>query len=276
MGLGPFDLTGGPFLLLYLGVAGLAWLVTLPLAEALRAQGRAGRASGEDDLAALAGGPVRLAESALVRLLASRKLVQQGRRQFMAVDPKGGTTAVERAILSMARPAGWSAIMRAVTAEFSAIERRLVANGLMLTRGQRLALQLASVAPLVMVLLFGLTKVMIGLGRDKPVFLLVVLISATAVLTVLRFVRTGYATRAGEVLLDEERARCERIRRAPGREEMGQSVALFGTSVLIGSELTAFHAGRRNRDASSVSGGSACSDGGCGGGGCGGCGGCGG
>jgi len=279
MGLGPFDLTGGPFLVLYLVVLALAWAASLPLAEALRAEGRPGRIAGEEDLAALAGGPVRLAESVLVRLLAAGKLVQQGRRQFFAVDPDGGTTAVERAILRMAHPADWNAILRAVTAEFVGIERRLVANGLMLDRPQRLRLQLATTVPLLLAMGFGAIKLVVGISRAKPVLLLVVLLIVTAVLIVLQFARTGRTTREGEVLLREERARCERIRRAPERHEMGQSVALYGTAVLAGSALSDFHAMRRKPTDSNGGGdgGSGCGgDGGCGGGGCGGCGGCGG
>lgn len=276
MGLGPFDLTGGPFLVLYLVVLALAWAASLPLADALRAEGRPGRIGGEDDLAALAGGPVRLAESALVRLLASGKLVQQGRRQFLAFDPNGGTTAVERAILRMARPADWSAILRTVTAEFAGIERRLVANGLMLDRAQRLRLQVAITAPLVLVLMFGAIKLVIGTGRDKSIGFLAALLVVSVILAIVRFVRIGRTTREGEALLELERERCERIRRAPQRAEMGQSVALFGTAVLAGSALSDFHAMRRKIDNQSggSDGGSGCGSdgGGCGGGGCGGCG----
>lgn len=276
MGLGPFDLTGGPFLVLYLVMLALAWAASLPLAEAIRPAGRPGRTSGEDDLAALAGGPVRLAESALVRLLASGKLVQQGRRQFFAVDQNGGTTPVERAILRMALPAEWSAILRAVTAEYSGIERRLVANGLMLERGQRMRLQLATTAPLILVMMFGLIKLTIGIGRDKPVGFLALLLIVTLVLAVMGYLRASRTTREGEVLLMEERDRCERIRRAPERDEMGHSVALYGTAVLAGSALSDFHAMRRKTDGQSGGSGCGSSDGGDGGGGGGGCGGCGG
>lgn len=277
MGPGPFDLTGGPFLLLYLVVIALAWAASLPIAEALRAQGRPGRVGGEDDLAALAGGPVRLAETALVRLLANGKVVQRGRQQFMAIDRHGGTTAAERAILLMANPASWSEVRRAVTAEFSGIERQLVANGLMLDRNQRLRLQLAITAPLALALIFGATILTIGVGRDQPVGILVVALIITTLLAVLRIVRTGRTTHEGEVLLSEERARCERLRRAPERNEMGQSVALFGTAVLAGSTLANFYKMRRKLikltlDGESEGGSGESGDSGCGGGG-GGCGG---
>ena len=275
MGLGPFDLTGGPFLLFYGVLVCLAWAASLPIAEALRAQGRPGRIGREDDLAALAGGPVRLAETALVKLLANGKVVQQGRQQFMAIDRNGGTTAVERAILLIANPASWSAIQRAVTAEFSEVEQRLVANGLMLDRDQRLRLQLAVTAPLAFALIFVATILIVGVDRDQPVGLLVVALIITTLLAVLRFVRTGRTTHEGEVLLSEERVRCERLRRAPQRNEMGQSVALFGTAVLAGSVLANFYEMRRelialipygwSEGGSAEAGDSGCS-GGCGGG----------
>lgn len=276
MGLGPFDLTGGPFLVLNLAMLALAWAASGRLADAFRPQGRPGRIDSQDDLAALSGGPVRLAEAAVARLLAARKLVQHGRSEFMAVDVKGGTTPTERAILHIAQPAGWRAIEEAASWEYSAIERRLENSGLMVDAAQHLRFRMIHSAPLVLALLFGSIKLIVGIERGKPVGFLVALLIVTAILAAYRFVRTSALTNEGRLLLERERERSDRIRRAPESDEMGHSVALYGTAVLVGSVYADFHTMRsRQGDSGGDGGGSSSSsggDGGCGGG-CGGCGG---
>lgn len=276
MGLGPFDLTGGPFLVLYMVMLALAWAASGRLTDAFRPQGRPGRIDSQDDLAALSGGPVRLAEAAVARLLAARKLVQHGRSEFMAVDIKGGATPTERAILHIAQPADWRAIEEAASWEYSAIERRLENSGLMVDAAQHLRLRMIHSAPLVLALLFGSIKLIVGLERGKPVGFLTTLLIFNAILAAYRFVRTSALTNEGRLLLERERERSDRIRRAPETDEMGHSVALYGTAVLAGSAFADFHTMRsRQGDSGGDGGGSSSSsggDGGCGGG-CGGCGG---
>ena len=278
MNLGPFDLTGGPFLALYSVVLVLAGLASLLIPRMMRGQGRPGQADGQDDLAFLAGDVTRLAEAAVARLLESGALVQQGRSQFMTVVSDAGKTPVERAILGMARPAGWGAILRAVAAEAMPIERRLVAKGLLLDSATQVRLRLTATLPLLLALGFGAIKLLVGVSRGKPVGYLVALLLITAVLGAMRFAKLDRRTREGQQMLAQERVISERLRRAPQRSEMGRSVALFGTAVLAGSALSNFDAMRRNTsgsDGSSGCSGSAGGDGGggCGGGGCGGCGG---
>ena len=277
MGLGPFDLTGGPFLALYCFVLLLAGALSLWLPAFLRVPGRPGRIDSVDELAMLSGGPVRLADAAMARLLASGQLVQQDKGGFLAQNPVAGETAVERTILHAAQPAAWPVIIRAVMPEVKAVERRLAAKGLMLDSGALLGLRLIAAAPLFLALCFGATKLIIGVERGKPVAFLAILLLVTVFLAIVRFGSVNAATGEGLELLKRERDRSDRLRRAPMRDEMGTSVALFGTAVLAGSDISAFHTLRsRGSDgggdgSSSTSGG----DGG-GGGGCGGCGGCGG
>ena len=279
MGLGPFDLTGGPFLALYSVVLLLAGALSLWLPAFLRAPGRPGRVDNLDELAMLSGGPARLADAAIARLLAARLLVQQGKGSFRAATSAAGETAVERTILRAAQPATWPVIIRAVMPESQAIARRLAAKGLMLESGALFGLRLVAAAPLLLALGFGATKLIIGVERGKPAAFLAILLLVTVFLAIVRFGSINAATGEGTELLKRERERSDRLRRAPMRDEMGTSVALFGTAVLVGSEISAFHSMRsRNSDGggdggSSSSGGDS-GDGG--GGGCGGCGGCGG
>lgn len=276
MGLGPFDLTGGPFLALYSIVLLLAGALSLWLPAFLRAPGRPGRIDNLDELAMLSGGPVRLADAAMARLLASGQLVQQGRGSFLAKSAVNGETAVERTILRSAQPATWPVIIRAVMPEVKAVERRLAAKGLMLESGTLFGLRLIAAAPLLLTLCFGMTKLIIGVERGKPVAYLAILLLVTVFLTIARFGSVKATTGEGLDLLKRERERSDRLRRAPMRDEMGVSVALFGTAVLAGSELSAFHS-MRSRNGDGGGDGGSSGDGGCGGGGCGGgCGGCGG
>lgn len=278
MGLGPFDLTGGPFLALYTVVLVLAGLLSLWLPAALREPGRSGRIDNLDELAMLSGGPVRLADAAMARLLASGQLLQQGKGSFIAQNPLAGETAVERTILHTSQPATWPVIIRAVMPEVKAVQRRLAAKGLMLDSGALLRLRLIAAAPLLLALGFGATKVLIGVERGRPVAFLAILLLVTVFLAIVRFGSVKAATGEGLDLLTRERERSDRLRRAPMRDEMGTSVALFGTAVLAGSDISAFHTLRtRSSDGGGDGGGGGCSTGGCGGGGCGGggCGGCG-
>ena len=274
MGLGPFDLTGGPFLALYSIVLVLAGALSLWLPAVLRAPGRPGRIDSVDELAMLSGGPVRLADAAMARLLASGQLLQQGKGSFVAQNPLTGETAVERTILHTAQPATWPVIIRAVMPEVKAVERRLAAKGLMLDSGALLRLRLIAAAPLLLALCFGLAKLIIGVERGKPVAFLAILVLVTVFLAIVRFGSINSATGEGQGLLKRERERSDRMRRAPMRDEMGTSVALFGTAVLAGSEISAFHTLRSRSSDGGGDGGSSAGggDGGCGGGGCGGCG----
>jgi uncharacterized protein (TIGR04222 family) len=161
--------------------------------------------------------------------------------------------------------------------EVKAVERRLAAKGLMLESGALFGLRLIAAAPLLLTLCFGATKLIIGVERGKPVAYLAILLLVTVFLTIARFGSVKATTGEGLDLLKRERERSDRLRRAPMRDEMGMSVALFGTAVLAGSELSAFHT-MRSRNGDGGGDGGSSGDGGCGGGGCGGggCGGCGG
>lgn len=272
MGLGPFDLTGGPFLALYGVLFVMAGIVSLLMPAWTRAEGRPGRIDGIDELAHLAGGTVRMAESAMVRLLAAQAIAQEDKGQFRTRDPNGTTTQVERTILGMPHPAKWSEILKHLAGYGLKVERKLASNGLMMESGEVWRQRCVNALPLFLLFLFGMGKFMIGQARDKPIGYLGALLVLTGLLALIRFAIVDRRTRAGHELLSLESERADRIRRAPAREEMGTAVALFGTSVLAGSALTDFHRMRRESDGSGGSGGDS-DGGGCGGGGCGGCGG---
>ncbi len=67
-GMNPFDWYGGAFLALYAFLLVGAFLGGFALASWLRPEGRAVPVTDDDELALLAGGPARLAESVVARL----------------------------------------------------------------------------------------------------------------------------------------------------------------------------------------------------------------
>jgi uncharacterized protein (TIGR04222 family) len=274
MSLGPFDLTGGPFLQLYGALLVLTIIAGILIPRWLRPEGRAPRHSDTDDLAFLAGGAPRLAETLTARLLASRQLIIDGKK--LLSGGLGGTTTAERSVLGLPQPTNWNAILHTVASHVDPIRERLIAGGLWMDRSAALQLRFWQTSPYLLLLAFGWTKLQIGLSRERPVGYLTALLVITAVLALFRFALLDRRTRAGQEVLSEARERSERLRRAPAEGEAALAVALFGTSVLVGSAWGDFHRMRTSSDGGSGGDGGSSGGGdggGCGGGGCGGCGG---
>lgn len=277
MSLGPFDLTGGPFLILYAGLLIVTILTGILIPRWLRPEGRMPRHIGTDDLAYLAGGGTRLAETVTARLLASRQLAMDGKSKFSASDFGNGTPA-ERSVLALPDGSNWSAVARAVRKHADTIHARLIDNDLLAGGGEALQLRFFQTLPYLLLIGFGYAKLLIGEARGKPVGYLTFLLIITAILALIRFAALDRRTRAGKTVLAEARERSDRLRRAPASGEADLAVALFGTAVLIGSDWGSFHQMRQASSSSDGGSSSSCgSDGGGGGGGCGGggCGGCG-
>lgn len=275
MSLGPFDWTGGPFLILY-----LVLLVTVVIAGILipawhLPEGRRQRVSDPDQLAFLAGGRARFADSVVARLLAGRALVMSGKDK-LDVRMRDGASAAENSVLALTSPLDWTRIERTLRPTADSLNDRLQRAGLMLTSGERANLRYWALLPYLALLMFGTTKWFIGEARDRPIGFLTVLLIVTAIFALIRALTIPKLTSAGIVAVGDAREEADRIRRAPLAGEMGLAVALFGTTVLLGSELDAFHKMRAasGGDSGSSGGDSGGGDGGgCGGGGCGGCGG---
>ena len=278
-GLGPFDLHGSEFLLRYGELALIAVIASFLIPPFLRPQGRAdglrGRPADEDELALLAGGRQRFAEAVAVRLLASGAATVQVGGTLHIRDLRGGKTLAERRIMALSSPVSWLAVTETLAGPAETGERRLEEKGLLIDRASALHLRLIQTAPLALLFAFGLTKWIIGWMRDRPVGFLTVLLVLTLIAALLRYSVLDRSTRAGQRAVADARFEAARLRRAMPTDEAPLAVALFGTSVLLGSYLSDFH---RMRSAStgggdsSSSGGCSGGGGGCGGGGCGGCG----
>jgi len=283
MSLGPFDLTGGPFLELYAILLGIAIIAGLIIPHWLRPDGYAGRVTDPDELAYLAGGEARFADAVVARLLAARSLVMIGKKGFHAQMRDAGRTAAERSVLALPGELSWPKIVRTLQPEAEPIGRRLVADGLMMDAGLIRQMRFWQTLPYFLLFGFGMIKLMIGEARHRPVGFLVLFLLVTAILAAIRWFAVERRTRGGLAALDDARSGAERLRLAPTAPEAGLAVALFGTAVLAGSGWSDFHQLRTARSgdgggwsgcgtSSGGDGGSGCGGGGCGGGGCGGCG----
>lgn len=274
MSLGPFDWTGGPFLILYGVLLVIVVIVGIVIPARLLPDGRNQRVRDPDSLAYLAGGRARFADGIIARLLAGRALAMNGKSK-LDVLMRNGASSAENSVLALSPPLDWPRIERTLRPAADTLLERLRHGGLMLTGGERANLRYWALLPYLTLLMFGATKWVIGDARDRPVGYLTILLIVTAILALIRAFTIPKLTRAGKAALAEARATSDRIRRAPLPAEAGIAVALFGTAVLAGSEFDAFHKMRAaSGDGGSSGGGDGGGDGGgCGGGGCGGCGG---
>lgn len=275
MGLGPFDLTGGPFLILYATLLLAAVVAGFIIPERLRPPGRKGSAPDPDMLAVLAGGKNRFVEAVVARLLARDALLLSGRNAFTPKPGARGDGAAELCVLALSAPIKWSTIQLQLADYADPVAGRLTGSGLYMSDEEASRVRWWQTLPYVLLIGFGTIKLMVGEARGKPVDFLIVLLFLTAICGAIRWFTLDRRTQAGREALADAASRHDRLKRAPTTGEIGTAVALFGTGVLAGSAWQDFHRMRTAGDSGSSSGDSSSSDGGgsgCGGGGCGGCG----
>ncbi len=273
MPLGPFDMTGGPFLTLYAVLLVVTIIAGFTIPRWLRPDGRDQRVTDADDLAVLAGGPARFIDTIVARLLSVGALEMTGKDVFRVVSRDAGRNTAERSVLALPQPIGWSAIEGGLKPYAEPVERRLTASQQLMDGSTVLQMRFWQTSPYLLLLTFGATKWMIGSARDRPVGILTAFLIFTAIFAIIRFFAVDRRTRAGRDAVDRAIAQSERLKRAPTNSEVDVAVALFGTAVLVGSGWAPFHT-LRNPSSSDSGGGSSDGGSGCGGGG-GGCGGCG-
>jgi uncharacterized protein (TIGR04222 family) len=274
MGLGPFDLTGEPFLALYSVLFALAVLASLWLPRWLRPEGRSGAVQDMDRLAFLTGGAGRFAEARLARLYTRGSLtIDRKRGVTLKGRPADAEDAADMAVLGLSSPATYSALSRALKPYAEKVGEKLAGAGLLIDPATALQLRLLQTLPLLVLLVFGATKWEIGTLRDKPVGYLTVFLIVTLLLAIVRFAVIDRRTHGGIAVAEDACRRLERLRRAAPTDEAGMAVALFGTAALVGSTWYELHLLRRDNSSGGDGGSSSSDGGGCGGGGCGGCGG---
>lgn len=277
---GPLDWRGPEFLALYLALlAGCLLLGTgWRLWHRLQRDPARGFGPGEAtlwQLAYLRGGPRGVVDAAAAQLhdegflgwdVDRKALVRQ--RDDVPDD------ALLRSLLPnlCGKPSQWTRAEK--TGSVQQIREALVRQGGWHAPQQARRIAFQSALPLWLLASLGVAKIAIGLLRDRPVALLVILVIATVVAALLFHFKQPGITRVGREQLQAQQARHALTLRAPRRGQLALAVALVGTGVLAGTALAGYHE-LRHPSSSGDGGGSGSSDSGSDGGGSG-CGGCGG
>lgn len=267
--------SGGEFLAFYLALLALAALAGVWVPHFLRPEGREQAVSDPADLAMLASGPRRYAETVLASLLGEGVLENGSKNTLRISLPGAGETASERAISSKTGEFDMPEVVRTLRPHAWEIESHLVERGLLLEASNRWKLRLLSTIPYLCLLAVGWYRKQAGDALGEPTGILTMLMAVTALLALWRFLKFHPRTQAGQEALDEARERSRRLKSAPTGPELGLGVALFGTAILAGTPYSQLHAMRQSpleAWGGSDSSGSGGDGGGCGGG-CGGCGG---
>jgi len=294
------DLRGPQFLGLYAVLFATALAVAFSLRRAMRGPAQVppeAHRLGPYEIAAVAGGGQLAVNTAIASLCQQNVLMPQpGSR---SLELTGATPRLadplERAIYGFVNSNGKRTIQeihRNVPTVY--VEERPTDLGLILPPERRLAVALASAAPVIALLVLGIGKILVGIGRNRPVAFLVIFCILTLCAAILFLIKAPRRTRAGDALVAGLKSQNVALRstaraapRSLGTGELALAMALFGPAVLASTEFNGLRKAMvsdRQAATSSCGGGcgsgSSCSgggggggDGGGGGGGCGGCGG---
>ena len=291
------DLRGPQFLGLYAVLFATALAVAFLLRRVMRGPAQVppdAHRLGPYEIGAVAGGGQLAINTAIASLCQQNVLMPQpGSR---SLELTGATPRLadplERAVYGFVNSAGKRTILevhRNVPAAYAL--QRPTDLGLVLPPERRFAAGLASAAPIVALLVLGIGKILVGIGRNRPVAFLVIFCILTLCAAILFLIKAPRRTRAGDALLaglkSQNVALRSTARAAPkslGTGELALAMALFGPAVLASTEFNGLRKAMvSDRQAATSSCGGGCGSGsscggsgGGGGGGGGGCGGCGG
>jgi len=284
LSINPLDWNGPDFLGFYIVATVLANVVATVLRHRMRTGERRVPAStlGPYEFAYLAGGVPRVVDAAAAELMRRGLARWDEHRRIIEVQPRAldqeaPLGRIARALHGDGRVGDAIKRLEPMSDLRTTLERR----GLLLDAEQAYRARLLPLLVPAAVLLLGVVKIAVGIARDKPVALLVILTVLAAIVLLVRSrpARTPLS-RTGTSMLANARREHARAARAPREHEIALAVALAGTAVLSSTAYADYHQARKpaqqNDGSSCGSGGGGSDDGGSGGGGGGGCGGCGG
>ena len=273
--------TGSDFLLFYSALLAFAGASAWWMPNLLRPPGRRASLDDLDRVAVLTGGLTRLADSALAELYVHGGLVGGEEGKLAVARCEAAVSPAAHTLLAAGEQISRADAKKALDTHADLVAARLQRAGLLLHDADYTRLRWLAITPFAALFLLGLYRERAGDAVGEPTGFLVILLLVTAALAMIRFVTIDPRTAAGIEAVRDLRARNDRYARAPMPDEAAMAVALFGTTVLVGTPWEPVHAMRQQSGdgGSGGDGGSSDGDGGgsgCGGGGCGGCGGCGG
>lgn len=289
----PLSFNGYEFLWFYFLLAIFAFLCAIILRLFFRTSvnNSLGESSYLDayELAYLNGGAYRAVDTAIAKLVQDKVLTVSatGHTLYLENAPSANSHRLEKSIaeamieesISGTNSVPIETIRTRVISATNSIRRNLENQGLLVSDRQARIIKIATATPILVLLLLGISKIIVGVSRDKPVGFLVGMCIVIAIAG-LSLLAKPHRTRFGDRTLNYYRSSYS------NSSDIAFAFALFGSAVLIGSLADLKQAFASSKTISSTSSGgdigftAGCSGGGgCGsgcGGGCGGCGGCGG
>ncbi len=296
--LGVLDYRGEDFLQFYLIGFALAFIASLFITRTARTD-RQERLSDETpadpyEIAFLGGGGLRMVDAALAALFTRGLLkldVPKSGRAMIGASYQGNIGDIHPVEQQVQRalPTGFKSevrdVRKALTSVTQAMQESLAARGLVFHPSQFRRMQWLAALPMLLMLITGLVKLVIGISRDKPVIFLIICLFVSVLVLGLRMSLMKKRTAAGEALWNRLRLkkRLSPLVERDGRHVLdptlaAMAVALVGSVALATPSYQPLHAAihRQGADSSGGCGSGSCGGGGCDGGGGGGCGGCGG
>lgn len=294
----PFELVGPKFLALYTVVAFIACLVAYVLRRSAAGFDPDSRLSAAKldayEAAYLSGGSKLSIETAIAALVRGKALRLSIANRTLSADAGARFSHPFEQTVYRIVESGQARTVKGVrtkaTEAAEKIATRLKALGLVINEEQSVRARILPVILMLMVLLFGVIKILIGISRNRPVGFLFVMCAITGLIAILfyksRPLRTKYGDRTLSQLKRDNAALESTAKSKPdqlGSLDVALAVALFGVSSLGFTDeswsalrrqilpVSSGSSGSSSCGSSSSCGGSSCG-GGCGGGGCGGCG----
>jgi uncharacterized protein (TIGR04222 family) len=271
----PLDWNGGEFIVLYIVFALICFAGMFTWRHHLRDNGSLGSEMALEtwDIAYLAGGSARVMDSAVAKLMNDGRIVWDAKEKRLKATDKTpiDDPLLDRIARHLMIEGSPSKLAKRLEPELSRIRDKLASRGLLLDADAKSrAAWLPTLLPAAL-LLFGAAKVIIGMSRDKPVSILVVMMIILAIGSLVWAFAAPSRSMAGDRAMETLKARHAHTARAPRADDLPLAVALAGTAVLAGTPYDAYHRFRQPPGSSGDSSSSSSCSGG--GGGCGGCGG---
>lgn len=275
--LNPLELNGVEFLWMFAALLLAALILRWWLGRRMRARPRVAAGIRPDpyQLAMLAGGEPRVMDVATTAML-EHGAIEVVNRQIRKKAKEYRGDPIQTAIWNAAGPdLAPNALVRTAVTPLREVRQGLVSSGLQLDAAQMWQLRFWRLLPLMLLFALGVTKLGVGLARDRPIALLVLLLIVVLMFVVGTLFDRDRNTLAGRRLLREHQRQHQLLRRACEPTTQGLAVALFGAAVLTSPAVVAYQQ-LRQPGSDGSSGSSGCSGGNTsntGGSGCGGCGG---
>jgi len=265
----PFNWTAEPFLALYVASAAIVFVLGFVFRSMIGPPAHATRQLSALELAYLGGGARRLGDAVLLCLTSGNGATIAAKDHKITVTNQTPLAALigRPPPLQVQPDMTRQQFQTAVKPVVERVQGRLQQLGYCPTDDQMTSFRMTVLPLVALLLVFGVTKAIVGTERHHPVGILVFLLIVTTFAGIVLATRP-MRTRAGKDVLQTYQASHARASRAPLDHELLLAVALSGAVVLSGTAYASVYAASRTMSGGS-DGGSGC--GGGGGGGCGGC-----